>query len=299
MALDLVSVPQAMYCPAAGRRHGGGAASPVTSLTGLQLGVLLELFALDVLPVGAARYPDHGRRPSPRSRRPPVLRWPERMGMAVLLAMLLAVLGGWSLQRLRHLNAQALHGRRGGARGRQRARRSARCNGAASGATRSAELLLTALGLAGARCCSARSRRVDPRLQALLAAAAIGCALAAVAGGAARSAGRGPRLRWLVAGLAVGLGPRAGTRMNAAGRMRAFLRLFAMQGDWNYERMLGVGMGYAAEPLLEELRTSDPVAAHRGGGALGGVLQLQPEPRGPGARRRWPGPSGMACRASR
>jgi PTS system mannose-specific IID component len=42
------------------------------------------------------------------------------------------------------------------------------------------------------------------------------------------------------------------------GRLRALLRLFAVQGTWNYERMLGVGMGYAAEPLLEELKVSDP-----------------------------------------
>ena len=34
---------------------------------------------------------------------------------------------------------------------------------------------------------------------------------------------------------------------------------FAVQGTWNYERMLGVGMGYAAEPLLEDLKTVDPV----------------------------------------
>lgn len=43
------------------------------------------------------------------------------------------------------------------------------------------------------------------------------------------------------------------------GRLRAFLRLYAVQGAWNYERMLGVGMGYAAEPLLEDLRRIDPV----------------------------------------
>jgi PTS system mannose-specific IID component len=36
-------------------------------------------------------------------------------------------------------------------------------------------------------------------------------------------------------------------------------RLLAVQGTWNYERMLGVGMGYAAEPLLEDLKTVDPV----------------------------------------
>ncbi len=43
------------------------------------------------------------------------------------------------------------------------------------------------------------------------------------------------------------------------GGWRALLRLFAVQGTWNYERLLGVGMGYAAEPLLEDLKTVDPV----------------------------------------
>lgn len=43
------------------------------------------------------------------------------------------------------------------------------------------------------------------------------------------------------------------------GGWHALLRLFAVQGTWNYERMLGVGMGYAAEPLLEDLKTIDPV----------------------------------------
>ncbi len=43
------------------------------------------------------------------------------------------------------------------------------------------------------------------------------------------------------------------------GGWRATIRLLALQGTWNYERMLGVGMGYAAEPLLEDLKTVDPV----------------------------------------
>lgn len=42
------------------------------------------------------------------------------------------------------------------------------------------------------------------------------------------------------------------------GRLRAFLRLYAVQGAWNYERMLGLGMGYAAEPLLDGLKRVDP-----------------------------------------
>ena len=40
---------------------------------------------------------------------------------------------------------------------------------------------------------------------------------------------------------------------------RAFLRLFSVQGAWSYERMLGIGMGYAALPLLEKMRLEDPV----------------------------------------
>ncbi len=42
------------------------------------------------------------------------------------------------------------------------------------------------------------------------------------------------------------------------GRLRASLRLLAVQGAWNYERLLGVGMGYAAEPLLKDLESADP-----------------------------------------
>lgn len=40
---------------------------------------------------------------------------------------------------------------------------------------------------------------------------------------------------------------------------RALLRLLSVQGAWSYERMLGVGMGNAAQPLLAELRGTEPV----------------------------------------
>ncbi|HLZ46707.1 MAG TPA: PTS system mannose/fructose/sorbose family transporter subunit IID [Gemmatimonadales bacterium] len=42
-----------------------------------------------------------------------------------------------------------------------------------------------------------------------------------------------------------------GPRPPALGR--ALLRLFAVQGSYNYERMLGVGVGVAEEPLLRDL----------------------------------------------
>lgn len=44
---------------------------------------------------------------------------------------------------------------------------------------------------------------------------------------------------------------------------RAFLRLFAVQGSWNYDRMLGLGVGVAAEPLLRGLAGGADGAAYR------------------------------------
>lgn len=38
----------------------------------------------------------------------------------------------------------------------------------------------------------------------------------------------------------------------------AWWRLFSLQGSWNYDRMVGVGMGFAARPLLEDLRRQAP-----------------------------------------
>lgn len=46
--------------------------------------------------------------------------------------------------------------------------------------------------------------------------------------------------------------------MAVTARLRALARLYSVQADWNYERMLGAGMGYAAEPLLDALGERDP-----------------------------------------
>jgi mannose PTS system EIID component len=50
---------------------------------------------------------------------------------------------------------------------------------------------------------------------------------------------------------------------------RSLLRLFTVQGSWNYERMQGVGMGVAEEPLLRDLRVAENGAAYRGAVARG------------------------------
>ncbi len=42
------------------------------------------------------------------------------------------------------------------------------------------------------------------------------------------------------------------------GKGRALVRLLAVQGAWSYERMTGVGMGFAAAPLLRALASDEP-----------------------------------------
>jgi mannose PTS system EIID component len=49
----------------------------------------------------------------------------------------------------------------------------------------------------------------------------------------------------------------------------ALLRLFAVQGSWNYERMIGLGAGVAEEPLLRELLSEGNGATYRDAVARG------------------------------
>lgn len=44
-------------------------------------------------------------------------------------------------------------------------------------------------------------------------------------------------------------------------RLKVFFRLFLVQGSWNYETMLGTGVGYAAEPLTQMLPKESQDAA--------------------------------------
>jgi len=50
---------------------------------------------------------------------------------------------------------------------------------------------------------------------------------------------------------------------------RALLRLFAVQASYNYERMLGLGVGVAEEPLLRGLPADGGLSSYRGAVARG------------------------------
>ena len=202
VGLDLVSVPQAMIArPVVAGAVAGWLAGDVEA--GLRVGVLFELFALDVLPVGAVRYPDYGPATVAATALASDSPWQLALGLSAALGLAIAVLGGFSLQLVRRANARAIQHRSAAlAAGESGAIRRLQYSSLTRDATRGAGL--TALGLACAWAL-AQFVRPDPATGLGLTLVAVGCGLSAVIGGALRGAGRGPRLRWLGAGALVGL----------------------------------------------------------------------------------------------
>ena len=253
-ALDLVSVPQAMLSrPLVAGTVAGWLAGDIEA--GLRVGVLFECFALDVLPIGAVRYPDYGPATVVAAALAAGAPWEFGLGIGAALG-----------RRARHARRvessiraamecpghPASHRR---ARGRREQRdpvaavwqpdagriAGRRAHGIGTrrgradrgeGATRPADRRGLESRRDRGRALGRGDQRRDPE----------------------RRAGRSPPVadRWRGCRDLVG-----GAYVN--GGWRAQLRLLAVQGTWNYERMLGVGMGYAAEPLLEDLKTVDPV----------------------------------------
>ena len=200
VALDLVSGPQALLSrPLVAGTVAGLIAGDLEA--GLRVGMLLELFALDVLPVGASRYPDYGPATVAAVAVVAGLPWVERLGLAMLLALPLAFIGGLAMQWLRHANARAMQERVAAlAAADRRAIAALHYGGLLRDALRGA--VLTGVGLAVAL--PLRRLELPPHVTTLLLAAAVGSGLAAVVSGALRSTGRGARAKWLVAGLGLG-----------------------------------------------------------------------------------------------
>jgi PTS system mannose-specific IIC component len=202
VGLDLVSVPQAMISrPVVAGAVAGWLAGDVN--TGLRVGVLLELFALDVLPIGAVRYPDYGPATVAAVALAAGAPWELGLGLAATLGLILAVVGGWSLQLVRRSNARAIQQRAAAlAAGQSSAIRLLQYGGLLRDAARAAALTVVGLAVAWAL---ARWVRLDRPTAVALTLVSVGSALAAVVNGALRSAGRGARLRWLAVGLGGGL----------------------------------------------------------------------------------------------
>ena len=200
VGLDLVSVAQTMLArPLVAGAVSGLLLGDVEA--GLRVGALIELFALDVLPVGAARYPDYGPPTVAATALAAGAPWELTLGLAATVALIGAVIGGWSLQFVRRRNAASIQRASAAlAAGESPTIRRLQYAGLARDALRS--LLLTALVLAGAA--GAALIPLDRATAVALTVVNVGIGLAAALGGAIRSAGRGRRRAWLVGGLAVG-----------------------------------------------------------------------------------------------
>jgi mannose/fructose/N-acetylgalactosamine-specific phosphotransferase system component IIC len=200
--LDLVSVPQGLLSrPLVAATVAGLIAGDVGA--GLVAGMVLELYALDVLPIGASRYPDFSvasvAAGFAATQVPPGL----AAALAALVGLPLASLGGWSLLKLRRRNAVSVQRRLDRvAAGEPRAIWELQRNGLLRDALRS--LLLAVVGLSAAALV-AQIHWAHVRHAEWLSWAAVAGGIAAALGGAYRSAGHGARRGWLAVGLAAGI----------------------------------------------------------------------------------------------
>lgn len=201
VGLDLVSVPQVMITRplVAGTVAGWLLGDPVTGVT---VGAALELFALDVLPVGAARYPDYGPAAVAAAAAAAGTGVLRGIGLAVAVGLALAYASEFTIQQVRRVNSGVVHRRAAElASGDVRVIRAVQFGGIARDAVRAA--LLTGVGLALA----AVARSWPPLGMhgvVLLDAVMLGAGLAAATSGAVRAAGAAGGLRWMAVGLVAG-----------------------------------------------------------------------------------------------
>jgi len=203
VGLDLVSVPQGLLSrPLVAATVAGWIVGDVDA--GLRVGALLELFALDVLPVGASRYPEYGPAAVGAAVAAAGLPVGGRTGAGVLLGLTLALMAGWTLDWLRHANARHVHRLTPAlVAGSRDAIRRLQWTGLARDVLRSAGM--TALALVGGFLMWDLPEAMHRTPPVYLTPVLVGVGLAAALSGAFRTARRGRRLGWLGIGVAMGV----------------------------------------------------------------------------------------------
>ena len=202
VGLDLVSVPQGLLSrPLVAATVAGLLLGDMAS--GLLAGMVLELYALDVLPIGASRYPDFSVAAVAGGVAAALVPDALAVGIAGLVGLPMAALGGWTLQKLRRRNAVSVQRRlERVAQGDGRAIWELQRNGFLRDAVRSFALALLGVGVAILVAVIPWDRFSHARFLSWAVAAG---GIAAALGGAIRSAGSGGRRHWLAVGLATGI----------------------------------------------------------------------------------------------
>jgi len=170
----------------------------------LRIGAVLELFALDVIPVGASRYPDFGAATVAGVLYSAGTPWQETLGPAVGLGLVLGILGGGSIPAVRRWNARLVASFADRlAAGDARAVDEVHLRCLFHDLIRSIGVAVLFVGVGAA----ARELELYPpaELGPWLVAVALGGGLWAAVHGAVDAAGASARGRWLATGLAVGL----------------------------------------------------------------------------------------------
>lgn len=199
--IDLVSVLQSMVArPLVAAAVAGAIAGDAAA--GVMVGMVLELYALEVLPVGGARYPDYGPA-AVAGTLAAAGAGVAGIGLGVAVGLVTAYAGDWSIVALRRLNTRYVRARAdvldsGDPRGIQRAQLA----GIVRDAVRA--LLLTAAGLALALAVR-RWPPIAARPAMLLTAVLVGIGLATAALNGKRLVQGRRGLVWLGTGLAGGV----------------------------------------------------------------------------------------------
>jgi PTS system mannose-specific IIC component len=200
--LDLIALGQFMVGRplVAGTVAGLLAGDPAA---GALLGMTLELFALDILPVGAARYPDYG--PAAVAGVATAAGAPGLLGLGpgLAVALIVAYAGEWAIQVVRRRNsADVQRSRPGLEAGDIACLRRVQFRGLGREALRAAVLTVAGLVLAEV---ARRWLPLDVGAAILVGAVGLGVAGAVAASGALRLGGRGRGRAWLLAGTTIGI----------------------------------------------------------------------------------------------
>jgi PTS system mannose-specific IIC component len=170
--------------------------------SGLRVGVLLELYALDVLPIGASRYPDYGPAAVAAAALAGQASWSVALGIAAALGLFLAQLGGRSIEWLRRLSGRRIRRHEAAlAAGDPLVIRRLHLVSLASDGVRS--LLLTMIGLALVRPVAVFGASL-PLLDRSLTLTLVAGGLVAATHGLMQRARVGAPRNWLAAGLLTG-----------------------------------------------------------------------------------------------
>jgi mannose/fructose/N-acetylgalactosamine-specific phosphotransferase system component IIC len=203
VGLDLVSVPQMMIArPIVAGAVAGSMLGDV--VTGLQIGVLFELFQYDVLPMGATRYPEYGPATVAAVSAAHAAGGTLGLGLGALVGLVTGMLGGLSMYVVRRATDRAVRKvtprlEAGDASLLVRVHVGAIARDAVRAAT------VTAAGLALAQIVRLFLAGMLPlRGVTLLGVAAVAAAIAAATAGTLRVVGRGVNLRWFAAGIVGG-----------------------------------------------------------------------------------------------